>query len=62
MKDLLEHLNAYLAKTLRAAEDAKEHDIAIVCIDAQAKLAEARLKRYHAKVAKIAEDAAEMKP
>lgn len=57
MKDILDHLNAYLSKTIRTAEEAGEHDIALVCMDAQAKLAETRLKRYHAKVAKIVQDA-----
>ena len=50
MKDLLEHLNSYLATTLRKAEAEDDHDIALVCMDAQAKLAEVRLKRYRARV------------
>lgn len=57
MKDILDHLNAYLATTLRKAEAEDEHDIALVCMDAQAKLAEIRLKRYRARVEKTVEAA-----
>lgn len=59
MKDLLEHLNSYLATTLRKAEADNDHDVALICMDAQAKLADLRARRYRERVYTMVHAAAE---
>lgn len=62
MRDLLDTLNDSLARSLRKAESDNDHDLAMICMDAQTKLAAIRLKRYQQKVYTMAAEAAEVKP
>lgn len=54
---LLEHLNSYLSTTLRKAEAEDEHELAMIVMDTQARLADLRARKYRERVAKMTADA-----
>lgn len=62
MRDLLDTLNDSLARSLRKAESDNDHDLAMICMDAQARLSDLRAKRYRERVYAMANQAAEAKP